>query len=143
MLVMGTPAPQGSKVGYARGGRVQIVESSKRVTPWREAVVAQCQREGVAGLMLPGPVVVEVSFFFARPRSHFGTGRNATVVKPNAPRRPMSRNDIDKLCRSTLDGITQAGWIADDQQVVSLYADKRWCGDRFPVPCACIEVTPL
>lgn len=36
--VAGIPAPQGGKSGYIRGGHVVLVESSKKVKPWRAAV---------------------------------------------------------------------------------------------------------
>ncbi|WP_312778521.1 hypothetical protein [Corynebacterium variabile] len=36
--VPGVPAPQGSKNAYRRGNKVLLVESSKKVKPWRAAV---------------------------------------------------------------------------------------------------------
>ena len=140
MYVMGTPAPQGSKVGYARNGRVQMVESSKKVGPWREAVVTQCQRDGIAGKRMTGPVSVDLAFYLPRPKAHFGTGRNAAVVKPSAPSRPAGKPDLDKLVRSTLDALTQAGVFDDDAAVVTISAEKHWCDDSMPMPGAWVQV---
>ena len=41
-VVHGMPAPQGSKkfVGLSKSGRGLLVESSKKVKPWRQDVVA-------------------------------------------------------------------------------------------------------
>jgi Holliday junction resolvase RusA-like endonuclease len=77
------------------------------------------------------PVAVQITFTFARPASHFGTGRNAAFVKASAPRFPSSHavGDIDKLARACLDALTDAGTFADDSQVVSLHARKVWVGD--------------
>lgn len=36
--VPGVPTPQGSKNAYRRGNKVLLVESSKKVKPWRAAV---------------------------------------------------------------------------------------------------------
>lgn len=118
--VVGTPAPQGSKRHV--GGGV-MVESSKAVRPWREAV-AHAALDAKAPV-LAGPVQLDVAFFIRRPKSHYGTGRNACEIKRSAPKRPASRPDLDKLLRSTLDGLSGIAY-ADDAQVVMVTASKRW-----------------
>ena len=61
-----------------------MVESSKRVKPWRRQVAA-AYRDHCFGDMLDGPVSVTVDFYLPRPKSHYGTGRNAGALKPSAP----------------------------------------------------------
>ncbi len=130
LRVMGTPAPQGSKRHLGRG---VMVESSKAVGPWREAVVAEAKRGGDAGLMLAAPVRVRVHFMLRRPKGHYRTGRNAHLLRDSAPRHPGGKPDLDKLLRSTLDGLVQAGVLADDSIVVEVAAHKRWTHpDRAP-----------
>ena len=51
-----------------------MVESSKRVKPWRRQVVA-AYRDHCFGDMLDGPVSVTVDFYLPRPKAHYGTGR--------------------------------------------------------------------
>jgi crossover junction endodeoxyribonuclease RusA len=88
-----------------------------------------------------------VTFTFARPAAHFGTGRNAHLLKPSAPARPVpkGKDDGDKLQRAVMDALTDAGMWADDSQVVEwhgskLYAVSPWRGDgtatleRLPDP---------
>lgn len=124
-FVPGVPAPQGSKRAYAnrRTGRVQLVEMSKRVKPWRAAVAATAQAEGVR---VPGAVYVYLGLFLPRPRSHYRTGQNAHLLRDDAPRWPTSHavGDLDKLIRSTLDGLTAGGVLDDDADVVKVYAEK-------------------
>lgn len=116
--VHGTPAPQGSKRHVGNG---IMVESSAKVKPWREAVKAAVPTvEGVFG----GAVSVEIAFNLARPKGHHGTGNNANRLRPSAPRRPAVKPDIDKLVRSTLDALKDAGVYRDDSQVVNLAARK-------------------
>ena len=135
LRVYGDPAPQGSKRAIptvGRGGRVRVslVESSKRVRPWRDAVVA-------AALAQPsrprhaGAVGVVVRFFIPRPKSHYGSGRNAGVVRASAPPFPTSRavGDLDKLQRSTFDGLTDTGVVVDDSHIVMVDAWKLWADD--------------
>jgi crossover junction endodeoxyribonuclease RusA len=133
------PAPQGSKrhVGHGR-----MVEASKRVKPWRNAVAASAQqqmREQKFDL-ITGACSVSVVFRFKRPKSHFTTNGQ---LKANAPEHCIvKRNDIDKCCRSTLDALSDGGVFADDCLVVSLVADKRYCVGAEP-PGALITVTEL
>lgn len=127
-FVEGTPAPQGSKSGFIRGGRVVLVESSKKVKPWREAVGAKA-RESV-GELLDGPLVLEVEFVMPRPKA---------LGDKEAP--PMvQRPDTDKLLRSTCDGLTGTAY-ADDSQVVTIHAHKRRAKPGES-PGACIALDP-
>jgi crossover junction endodeoxyribonuclease RusA len=123
--VRGVPAPQGSK-RHVGGGR--MIEQSKAVGPWREAVRAETQRARQVAHTSPvvGPVKVELIFRMGRPKSHFGTGRKAGNVKPGAPKRPAARPDLDKLARAVLDGLTAGGAWKDDSQVVVLVAEKLY-----------------
>lgn len=126
--VQGIPGAQGSKRHVGRG---IMVESSKKVAPWRTDVRdAAIAAMGDDWRPLTGPVTVDVTFYFLRPRSHYGTGRNCDTLKPSAPTHPTSRahGDLDKLVRSTLDALVSAGVLHDDSLVVDLTARKRWSG---------------
>ena len=142
IIVKGVPAPQGSKnprpIYRGRGptrvftGKVALEESSQAVGPWREAVRNAFEKQWRWGRIV-GPVrLTRCVFVLIRPSTHYGTGRNAHRLRPDAPAYPIAkqRNDIDKLLRSTMDGITSAGVIkkirpvgvvwADDSQVVGV-----------------------
>jgi len=124
--VRGLPAPQGSK-RHVGGGR--MVEMSKAVGPWREAVRAQTQlvmERGPGIETMTGPVQVKLFFYLTRPKGHFGTGRNSAVLRPSAPGRPAGKPDLDKLARAVLDGLTAGGAWKDDSQVVVLVAEKLY-----------------
>ena len=137
--VHGTPAPQGSKRHV--GGGVMI-ESSKKVKPWRQDVVAAAVE---AAAMAPdftpftGPVRAHITFVFSRPKGHFGTGRNAGIVKPSAPVLVSTKPDIDKLVRSTFDALSTAGIWRDDNLAAKVVAEKVY-GDH---PGAIIDLTAL
>jgi crossover junction endodeoxyribonuclease RusA len=123
ITVRGTPAPQGSKRHVGNG---RMVEMSKAVGPWREAIRAETQRAMNGDKPIGGPVTVLVRLELARPRSHYRTGRNAHLLKDSAPEYPTGRPDIDKLARAVLDGITMGGAMLDDAQVVRLTALKLY-----------------
>jgi len=124
--VRGLPAPQGSKRHVGHG---IMVESSRAVGPWREAVRAETQRVlAIPGgaAWLAGPVAVEITFRLPRPKGHYGTGKNANKIRSSAPIFPAGRPDLDKLTRAVLDGLTAGGAWADDAQVVNLQAWKMY-----------------
>jgi crossover junction endodeoxyribonuclease RusA len=123
ITVRGTPAPQGSK-RHVGGGR--MIEMSKAVGPWREAVRAETQRAMNGDGPMDGPVKVAIMFRLARPRGHYRTGRNAGQIKDAAPDFPATRPDLDKLVRAVLDGLTMGGMYADDGQVTDLDVRKRY-----------------
>lgn len=143
ITVYGTPAPQGSKRHVGNG---VMIESSKKVKPWRQDVKHAAldalidQRCVSARPWGPDhPLQVEITFYLPRPRSHYGTGRNAATLKPSAPTRPAVKPDIDKLTRSTLDALGEAGLWTDDSRVAVLLAEKQYADHR--APGAVIDVT--
>lgn len=135
--VYGVPAPQGSKRYVGRG---IMVESSKKVRPWRADVLAASMiavDKNQWSKPITEPVKVQVEFYFPRPKNHYGTGRNAQKLKPSAPKfvTSSSKGDLDKLCRSTLDALAQKSGglvLSDDSIVVSLYAIKRYVDTEPP-----------
>jgi Holliday junction resolvase RusA-like endonuclease len=88
--VTGAPAPQGSKSGFVtKSGKVNMVESSKRVKPWRKAVHEQMKaavaEQGWATAQ--DACSVRITFFLPRGKS---VKRDLPTVTP----------DLDKLVRS-------------------------------------------
>jgi Holliday junction resolvase RusA-like endonuclease len=123
--VRGLPAPQGSKRHVGRG---IMVESSKAVGPWREAVRAETQRVMDGREPLDVALHVVITFAVPRPKSHYRTGRNAALLKESAPYDPAGQPDLDKLVRAVLDGVTAGGAWTDDSLVVRLGAQKLYDG---------------
>lgn len=110
--VLGVPAPQGSKRHVGRG---ILVESSRKVGPWRDSVAlaAHAAMLECGFAALSGPLRLEIVFRMYRPRS-----------APKSRLRPFQRPDLSKLVRSTEDALTTAGVWGDDAQVVDLVASK-------------------
>jgi Holliday junction resolvase RusA-like endonuclease len=113
IIAYGDPAPQGSKkfVGIAQAtGRGILVESSKRVKPWRQDV-EHAAREAMQFGKLPAldePLYVRMVFTMPKPKS----------AKKRSRTYPMRKPDVSKLCRSTEDALTTGGVWADDSRVV-------------------------
>ena len=139
--VNGVPGAQGSKRHVGNG---VMVESSKKVKPWRSDVKAAAEAAHLASDewdRATGAVGVQVTFRFARPKSHYRTGRNAAVLRDDAPIYVTSHSsgDLDKLVRSTGDALTAAGVIADDSLIVAVHSFKVYAASH-EAPGADIEL---
>ena len=124
-FVPGHPVGQGSKRHVGHG---VMIESSPRTRPWRATVTAAAIEARGGRPAIIGPVWFCFTSTFARPASHFGTGRNAGVLRPGAPAFPATRasGDADKLTRAIFDALTDAGVWRDDAQVCTMAVGKRW-----------------
>ena len=124
-FVEGEPAPQGSKNGFVKNGRVVMVESSKKVKPWREAVAWQTKAKVTKPMT--SPVEIALVFHLPRPKT---VNRKWPTVKP----------DLDKLIRSTFDGLTTGGLYTDDALVIAVSASKQYSTERIGCQIIASEV---
>lgn len=135
--ILGVPAPQGSKTRMPNGAIVEGGSKTGRAKTkaWRHAV-AEVARD-LAGDEPPidEPLGIEIEFRLpmpkSRPKAARAVGRWPHQVKP----------DIDKILRSTLDGLTDGGLIRDDSRIVAVGMEAwevvGWTGalvrlSRFP-----------
>lgn len=133
--VPGVPAPQGSKTRTKWGVR----EDNPATRPWRTAVAweATAAMHADERDTFLGPLSLQVVFYFPRPKNHYRTGRLAGVLKDQAPRRHISKPDVDKLVRAIGDALT--GIVCrDDSQIAELRAEKL-----YGEPRAIVTVTEL
>ena len=75
--------------------------------------------------MYQGAVKMECDFVFKRPKSHFGTGRNAGKLKLSAPVFHIQTPDADNCLKFIKDCLNNHAY-KDDSQVVSVAIRKRW-----------------
>jgi len=85
-----------------------------------------------AGQAVEGPLRVETTFYFPRPKSHYGTGKNSAKLKPSAPVYHVITPDIDNLEKAAYDALSMkigVGFWKDDSQIVEAQPAKRFaCG---------------
>lgn len=129
---LGLPGPKGSRntrttTDADGNSRTRSYDQSKIAAQWQKDVALQARsivaRDGLPGPLEP-PYSVIINFEFARPKK-------PTWDWP-------TRGDLDKLARSTLDGLEQGGLLADDKHVTALVLTKRF-GDG--PPCAHITIS--
>ena len=122
--VVGKPRGKGSLVG-------RFAHHPKATVEWESLCRLQAADE-MRARNLPvheGPVELYLVVTIHRPKSHYGTGRNARKVKASAPGRMdhTQKPDYDKLARGVTDALTGIVYH-DDSQVTQGVVRKEWCG---------------
>lgn len=116
--VYGHPAPKGSLKCIGGNGRHQLIEDNKNTKPWRERLHAAGPHLKLDGQPWDGPVGVTLTFTLDRPNT----------IKPGARPWPAKRSpghgDVDKLARTVLDALEDAGVFTNDAQVCVLTTTK-------------------
>ena len=118
-FVPGIPRPGGSKKGFynKKSGRVIIVDAGTHTKPWRQTIMSFALGEAATHGLLQHPGGLSVCFFLPRPKKHYGTGKNSSVLKPDASYWHSIAPDTTKLMRALEDALTGILW-RDDSQVV-------------------------
>ena len=129
-FIFGDPKGQPRARAFARrmgAKHVARMYDSDVADAWKQAVSLQIAREMMAvpvSVDLVGAFDVNLTFFFRRPKSHYGKGGH---VKASAPVCHVSKPDADNLAKLVLDRITRGGQIwRDDSQVARLRVEKYW-----------------
>jgi len=111
--------------GYCKGRRAILTSTTKGLKPWQAQVATVAKIAQVEFLEKGVPVIVDMLFYFERPKSHFGTGRNAGILKKKAPEYHTQKPDKDKLGRAVHDALTGIAYH-DDSQVIGGKVFKYW-----------------
>lgn len=130
--VYGVAQPRGSKrslVPTGRGGQpfrkngrivVSTVDSNPKSKDWMRLVAREAGEAMRDADLQPTrlPVALSVTFYRARPKGHFGSGRNAGRLKPSSPAWPATKPDMSKLLRAVEDALSGVVYH-DDAQIVA------------------------
>ena len=143
-VAYGRPVPQGA-IRHLGAGRPAVHANAEQLKPWRVAVttaaVEQATHLDIA--RFTEPVVLRAAFYFDRPKNHYRTGRNAHLLRDDAPPFPANRSsgDLDKLVRAIGDALVPT-LLVDDSLIVTWRAAKRWTSPSaaMQTPGAVVEV---
>lgn len=108
----------------------------------KEASIQKAKFSGdAANTVFVGPLKAMFNFVFPRPKSHYRSGKNAHLLKHDAPKFCTNKKDIDNLIKFYSDTFNSIAWV-DDCQIVSVASTKRWAEDG-DTPHVHITVWPL
>ena len=125
-FVSGKPTTQGSKrLVRTRRGRTLMLEASRYLKPWREAVAKAARAERVR--VIEGDVEMSIVAVWPRPSVHY---KKDGTLRSSAPKR-AGYADCDKLCRGICDALAGIAYL-NDRQVASLAIERRWAEHDEP-----------
>ena len=107
---------------FARRGKFVKTYSDQQTEEGKWMYFAQQQ---IAGPLITEPLSVDLVFFIKRPRSHYGTGRNASTLKPSAPKWPENSKDTDNYIKFALDCLNNVLYD-DDHRVIRVMGIKQY-----------------
>lgn len=129
-FVPGIPVPKGSARSYInrKTGKLATVQDNReKQKPWAATIGWRAQETGCK--VTDGPVQLSLEFVMPRPKCHYGTGKNASTLKPQFESdRHTVKPDLDKLIRCVKDALTGIAWRDDCQvdrvaKLVKRYSD--------------------
>lgn len=125
--VPGIPQPRGSKRAMPNraGGRPLMVDTNAKSKPWMATVASAASSAMEGRPLLDGPLVLDVAFYFPRPKSHYRTGKNSHLLRADAPGWHDKKPDCDKLVRSIGDAMTGVVY-RDDAQLAAITVKKAY-----------------
>lgn len=119
------PAPKGRPRMTKRG--IAFTPSKTRRAEQDLAVLVSNELKGKEPIDVA--IRVEMDVFMPRPKSHYGTGRNAGKIKDSSPQFPITKPDIDNIEKLFLDAAEGLLWTNDSRIVHKntrlCYADGR------------------
>lgn len=128
--VAGIPVGKGSMKAFyvPKINRCVVTNDSSKSKPWASTISVEAAA-AVTGsdwqCVQAGGMDVRLTFNMPRPQGHYGSGKNKGVLKLSSPSAHVTKPDIDKLTRLTLDALKGIVWN-DDSQVVDLQAFKNY-----------------
>lgn len=128
--VLGKPEPAGSKRAFVnpKTGKAIVTDANAKSKPWKQEVAARAHEAMQGRSVMTGPLHMTLVFRVARPKGHYGSGRNAGTLKQSAPLFPTSKPDVTKLVRGVEDAMTGVVY-RDDAQVHWQNARKVYAHD--------------
>ena len=126
IIILGSPIAK-KRPRFARRGKFAAIINDQETEEGRFLFAAQFQWRKPP---LIGPLAIDLLFVMPRPKAHYGTGKNVTILKSTSPRyhSAKKRFDIDNCIKFTLDCLNELVY-EDDGQVAVISAVKRY-GER-------------
>lgn len=120
--IEGEPIAKARPRFYRRGKHVGTYNSQEDL---EDLWLLQAMPQIAKGTSL-GAMMLKLMFYMPRPKSHFGTGRNAKRLRPSAPYFHTKKPDLDNLTKFAMDCMNKLPGFPDDAHVVRLEAVKKY-----------------
>jgi Holliday junction resolvase RusA-like endonuclease len=117
VVIPGQPAAQ-ARPRFANGRAYRAGRSVQWETAAAHLMARQWEEEHPPGVRATGPLMMDVTFVFQRPK-------RLVWKRREMPRLPhMSRPDLDNCCKAAADSLQASGIIDDDGAICAIQARK-------------------
>ena len=117
--ILGEPKPQPRHRHFRRGKFSGTYDPAKE----EKNSFLSCILQYAPERPIKTGIEMKIKFCFLRPKSHFGTGRNAGNIKKSAPMHHVNKFDIDNLQKFVFDAMNKV-FFHDDGQIYKINAEK-------------------
>lgn len=136
-LPKGQPRPR----AFVFKGRARVYDAGT-AEGWKSCV-AEAARPFI-GCAVNEPVSISCVFMLPRPKSHYGTGKNAGVLRPDAPGYHTGKPDLDNYEKAVWDTLVIIGLLHDDSLIVQNSSAKVYAsGNRTGALIEIASADPL
>lgn len=120
IIIPGNPIPK-LRPRFARRGKFVTTYTVQETEEAKFLLMFLQQWDGIP--ISNKAIRVKLAFYMKRPKAHYGTGKNAGKLKPNAPFSHAKRPDLDNMIKWVLDCLNGSVW-KDDSLISSISARK-------------------
>jgi Holliday junction resolvase RusA-like endonuclease len=118
-VVLGEPKAQPRHRHFQRGDFVTTYDpAAKAKQSFAGILQSEAPKEPISA-----PISLELVFYMARPRNHYGTGKKSDMLKDSAPEYHSGRPDLDNLTKFVQDALNKI-YYRDDALICELVARK-------------------
>jgi len=123
LTVLGEPKAQARHRHFQMKGvaHVQTYDPSKG----KKGTFASILQESAPETPMEGSIWLDLIFYMPRPKGHYGSGKNANVLKASAPEWHTGKPDIDNLVKFVQDSLNKIYW-RDDSIICQVSAKKLY-----------------
>jgi len=129
IVIPGRPVAK-ARPRFARKGKFVVTYSDQETEEGR--FLFEVYRQVGEHRPIMGAVRIKISYFFARPKNHYGTGKNTGILKSSAPKYHTIKPDLDNLDKMVYDCLNNIVWL-DDRQVVDAHTTKEYGEPRTEI----------
>jgi len=141
-MLAGTPVPDG-RPRFARAGKFTRTYIPKKVTDYRQKLKVAYLKVYPRLAPLEGAISVKIGVAIPRPLSHFGTGRNAGIIKERFKKvHHVQKPDCDNFAKMVMDALNGVAYL-DDSQCIKLSVDKYWTHGESNEGAIFVEISEI
>ena len=91
---------------------------------------------------MDGPIEANLIFYFSRPKSHYGTGKNSNKLKDNIDTWHSKKKDLDNLIKFVLDSLNHKAYL-DDSQICIINSAKLYTNSNARIEVRLRKLSPI